>query len=130
MGDLESLSTERSLVAVVFEPLSLEMPWAEALRGILERAPAALPIVCQRFSATVPWPEMAQAGAFHAVTLPLDIRELRQSLGFVWAKRQRSRKVIRLPRRAAPLRRTKLVAYGYGFRGESSAVPAQCAEQH
>jgi DNA-binding NtrC family response regulator len=82
--NLRKLLRDRSVVAVLFEPKSLGISWSEALRLVLEIAPEALPMVCQRFSETVIWPDLAEAGAFHSLSLPLDARELRQSLGFVW----------------------------------------------
>jgi hypothetical protein len=89
--NLRKLLRDRSAVAVLFEPKALGISWEEALGLVLEIAPDALPMVCQRFSETVIWPDLAEAGAFHSLSLPIDARELRQSLGFVWtAKRAAS----------------------------------------
>jgi len=82
--NLRKLHRDRSVVAVLFEPNALGIAWKEALSRIIEAAPDSLPMVCQRFSETVAWPELAEAGAFHSLSLPLDVRELRQSLGFAW----------------------------------------------
>ncbi len=82
--NLRKLYRDRPVVAVLFEPNTLGIAWKEALSRIIEAAPDALPMVCQRFSETVVWPDLAEAGAFHSLSLPLDARELRQSLGFVW----------------------------------------------
>src|ERR1700677_507662 len=82
--NLRQLNQDRSVVAVLFEPTTLGTPWNDALTRILEAVPEALPLVCQRFSETAAWPDLADAGAFHALSLPLDECELRQSLGFVW----------------------------------------------
>jgi DNA-binding NtrC family response regulator len=90
-------SRQCEVVAVLFNPYALEQPWPQALESILDAAPKALPIVCHGFSSEIPWPEMAEAGAFHSLRLPFDLGEVRQSLGFVWAARQR-----RKPARQAP----------------------------
>jgi len=82
--NLRKLHRDRSVVAVLFEPNAMGIASNEALSRILEVAPDALPMVCQRFSETAVWPDLAEAGAFHSLSLPLDARELRQSLGFVW----------------------------------------------
>jgi hypothetical protein len=82
--NLRKLHRDRPVAAVLFEPKALGIPWNEALSRILEAAPDALPMVCQRFSETAVWPDLAEAGAFHSLSLPLDECELRQSLGFVW----------------------------------------------
>lgn len=88
LESLRKLHWDRRVVAVVFEPSALGFSWREALSKVLEVAPDALPMVCQRFSETAIWPELAEAGAFHSLSLPLDARELRQSLGFVWTAKR------------------------------------------
>lgn len=81
---LSDLHRERRVVAVLFEPYTFDLTWNEALRSVREAAPTALPIACHRFSDVIDWPQLAEGGAFHALRLPFDERELRQSLGFVW----------------------------------------------
>ena len=91
IAQLRDLSVERNLVAVLFEPEALGLASNQALRLIREAAPKALPILCQRLSEPDVWPELAEAGAFHSLPLPLNAGEVKQSLGFVWAaKRQRA----------------------------------------
>src|SRR5262249_4351651 len=82
---LRSLSVERNVVAVFFEPAALAMPWERALASIKEAAPHALPILCHRFSESLPWDLTAEAGVFHSLSVPFDLREIQQSLGFVWS---------------------------------------------
>jgi DNA-binding NtrC family response regulator len=104
LEELRNLSAERSVVAILFEPRALGNAWADALQAVLEASPKAFPIVCQSFSETVPWEDLATAGAFHSLSIPLNFRELQQSLGFVWAAtRQRG---IPLHRPAPQRRRT------------------------
>jgi DNA-binding NtrC family response regulator len=77
-------ANDNTLIAVFFDPKSLSLPQERALRVILEAAPGALPILCHRFAEVVDWPQLAEAGAFHSLRFPLDLREARQTLGFVW----------------------------------------------
>jgi DNA-binding NtrC family response regulator len=84
---LEEMSDD-NVVAVLFDANTLGVSWAEALKLVLDAAPSALPIVCHRFSETMEWPELAAAGAFHSLPLPLDPGEVRQSLGFAWSAKR------------------------------------------
>lgn len=83
-------ANDSNLIAVFFDPKILSLPQERALRVVLESAPGALPILCHRFAEAVDWPQLAEAGAFHSLRFPLDLREARQTLGFVWASRRRS----------------------------------------
>ena len=91
---------EDNIVAVLLDANSLGLSWAEALKAVLEFAPRTRPIACHRFSETVDWPQLAAAGAFHVLPLPLAAREMLQSLGFVWSARYS-------PSTAVPLHRPK-----------------------
>ena len=85
---LAELNSRRNVVAVLFSPRNLELPWDEALSGVLKAAPGAMPILCHGFADMIDWPQAAEAGAFHSLRLPFDLREVRQSLGFVWAAKR------------------------------------------
>lgn len=87
LSRLAELNVDHNLVTVLFSPKNLALPWEQALRAILDAAPKALPIVCHGFAETIDWPQVADAGAFHSLRLPFDVREVRQSLGFVWGAR-------------------------------------------
>lgn len=76
------------VVAVLFSPSSLGLPWKEALTSVLKTFPRAFPILCHGFADHIDWPEMADAGAFHSIPVPFSVAELRQSLGFVWGAKQ------------------------------------------
>jgi hypothetical protein len=80
---LRELSAGGNLVAVLFDAHALGLPWKHALDLVRGAAAPALPIPCHRLSDRVNWPELAEAGAFHALALPFDRSEVRQSLGFV-----------------------------------------------
>ena len=88
--ELAQANVDNNLIAVFFDPKSLSLPQERALRVILEAAPGALPILCHRFAEVVDWPQLAEAGAFHSLRFPLDLREARQTLGFVWEARRHS----------------------------------------
>ena len=77
------------VVAILFEPREVASSWQEALKIVRSAAPRALPVVCHRFSDWLPWHELAAAGAFHELWLPFDVREVRQSWGFVQEARLR-----------------------------------------
>jgi hypothetical protein len=86
---LRVVARTRQVVAVLFDASDLGVPVDQALRAARKAAPNARLISCHRFSDVVDWPELADAGAFHALAVPLDRNELRQSLGFVWSARLR-----------------------------------------
>jgi DNA-binding NtrC family response regulator len=82
---LSRLAAERIVPAVLFDPRSLRMAWHQAPAFVRQEAPNSHPILCYRFSELITWSELVNAGAFHSLRLPLDLREVRQSFGFVWA---------------------------------------------
>jgi hypothetical protein len=83
LGCLAELNNTHNLVSVLFIPKVLNLPWDRALRSVLDVAPGALPILCHGFAETIDWPQAAEAGAFHSLLVPFDLREVRQSLEFV-----------------------------------------------
>jgi DNA-binding NtrC family response regulator len=89
LDQLRELSSVRSPAAIVFDAADLGMAAKQALFLLQKFAPQALLIPCHRFSDVVNWPELAEAGAFHALALPFKPNEVRQSLGFVWSARLR-----------------------------------------
>lgn len=88
--DLAQASLDYNLIAVLFDPQYLSLPWDKVLRCILNTAPRTLPILCHRFAETIDWPEVAEAGVFHSLQWPLNQGEVRQSLGFVWGATRHS----------------------------------------
>ena len=92
---LDALNGRPKVVAVFFEPYSFDLPWRVALRSVMTAAPATLAIACHRFSDPLDWSDLARAGAFHALSLPFNERELRHSLGFVrMAQLQRAKDTV------------------------------------
>jgi hypothetical protein len=89
LDQLRDLTIARNVVAILFEPNGLGLSPEHALRSVRDVSAHAFLIPCHRFSDVVNWPELADAGAFHALALPFDQGEVRQSLGFVWAARLR-----------------------------------------
>jgi len=123
-GDgLSRLAAERIIPAVLFHPGGLRMSWQEALRLVREAAPVSHPILCHRFSEAIPWSELVQAGAFHSLRLPLDLREVRQSFGFVWAATSKSStNLVAFP---APSRIPALRALGISGGNTSEQKPEE-----
>lgn len=101
LNQLRALSRVSRPIAILFDAQSLALPWPDALRAVRAIASQALLIPCHRFSDIVNWPELAEAGAFHPLALPLDPNEVRQTLSFVWSARF-GRTVKLLPRQAEP----------------------------
>jgi hypothetical protein len=84
LAQLRQLSRERDVVVILFDPEPLAGSASHALQLVRGVVPEALQIVCQRFSNSIPWPELASAGAFHALRRPLSPSEFRLSLGFAF----------------------------------------------
>jgi DNA-binding NtrC family response regulator len=85
---LREMSDERDVVAVLFDARNLGGSWHDALASVRAAAPNALPIVCAGFADPIRWSDVADAGAFHELRLPIDDGELRRSLGFIWAAKR------------------------------------------
>jgi DNA-binding NtrC family response regulator len=112
LGQLREIGIERDLVAVLIDASALDLPTKHALQSVLEVLPKTLPIVCHKSSETIRWSELAEAGAFHALLLPLRASEVRQSLGFVWEAQRRLRSRIVVLRRLPPVCRRGAQATG------------------
>ena len=84
LAQLRTVGWQRDVVAVLFDPGTLAASASHALQLVRNAAPDALQIVCQRFSDSIPWPDLASAGAFHALRRPLSPSEFRVSLGFAF----------------------------------------------
>ncbi len=106
---LKELRRNRNVVAILFDSRSLGLSVLQALESARAIAPQAQLIPCYRFSEVVNWPDLAEAGAFHALALPFDTREIRQSLGFVWSARLRKTANV-VPMRPASERPRELAA--------------------
>lgn len=85
---LREMSATENVVAVLFDARNLGVSWNDALESVLAAAPTALPIVCTGFSESVRWPELADAGAFHELLVPINEGEARRCLGFIWAAKR------------------------------------------
>src|SRR4051794_5382236 len=82
---LTEIATREKVVAVLFDATPLGLSWEHALQRIANIAPEAHPVICHEFSDPIDWPRLVEAGAFHSLARPLNAREVRQSLGFIWA---------------------------------------------
>lgn len=102
VADIGQVAGRARVIAVLFDAKAGDGSWTSALRSIQEAAPEALPILCHTSSERIPWPDLAEAGAFHALLLPLHAAEVRQSLAFVCAARARRRQIRMMPTRRQP----------------------------
>ena len=105
---LADISARGDVVAVVVDPAAAKVPWRQAISAVRKVAPKALPIVCHRLSNAIDWVEASTAGAFDLLGLPLDMGELRQSLGFAWAAKNKRFQLILMtePERSRVLRKS------------------------
>jgi DNA-binding NtrC family response regulator len=108
-SELRELRQNRNVVAILFDARNLSLSIPQALESVRAIAPQAQLIPCYRFSEVVNWPDLAEAGAFHALALPFDTGEIRQSLGFVWSARLRKTANV-VPMRPASERPRELAA--------------------
>jgi len=94
LDGLVKLGSRRDVVAAMVQPQAIDLPWKQTLAAVRQAAPDAAVILCHRFSDAIDWAEASAEGAFSLLHLPLDLGELRQSLGFVWAARNKRFHVI------------------------------------
>jgi hypothetical protein len=107
LDQLRELAEVSNPIAILFEAGSLGLPCDQAVRAVREIDSRPLLIPCYRFSDVLSWPELADAGAFHALALPLDPGEVRQSLSFVWSARFRgARALLTMPSAVSSDRRS------------------------
>jgi DNA-binding NtrC family response regulator len=88
LGALRDMCGSREVSAVVFDARSFGLSWHDALESVLGSAPRALPVLCAGFAESIPWPELAEAGAFHVLRRPIKESEARHTLGFIWAAKR------------------------------------------
>jgi hypothetical protein len=63
--------------------------WLDAVRLLRSALPEVRPVACHGFPEPIDWPALCDAGAFHALWLPLQENEVRRSFGFVWEAEKR-----------------------------------------
>ena len=80
---LEDLCRRNDVVAVLLNAPTLDVPWEDALKAVRAVAPEARTVICTSAPEMHRRREMTEAGAYHTLLLPLDSREVRQSLSFV-----------------------------------------------
>jgi hypothetical protein len=90
LQDLMDRQSRRTPNAVLFHRGALGgVSWSHSIRLLRESLPGVPVVACHGFNETVHWPDLAAAGAFHSLSLPMKESEVRQCLGFVWAAKQR-----------------------------------------
>jgi hypothetical protein len=91
LGEIAGAQADRKTVAAFVHRdfLGREYSWVEAIRRLKLTLPGIRVIACHGFAESIDWPELCDAGAFHALWFPLKENEVRQSLGFVWGAEKR-----------------------------------------
>ena len=86
-----NLHDAASAQAVLFhrDALGPGCSWLDAVRRLRCELPEARLIACHGLWEAIDWPQLSDAGAFHALGLPLRVSEVRQSLGFLSAAQKR-----------------------------------------
>jgi hypothetical protein len=81
-GDMGEASEAK---AVLFhrDALGAGCSWLEAVRRLRLALPDVRLVACHGLAESIDWPELCDAGAFHALGLPLNENEVRKSLGFI-----------------------------------------------
>jgi hypothetical protein len=78
--------------------------WHDAVRLLSLALPGIRLVACHGFTEPLDWPNLCDAGAFHALWLPLKEDEVRQSLGFISeAQKKTVSRSTELPARRAGL---------------------------
>jgi hypothetical protein len=112
LGEIAAALRNRGTVALLLfrDALGPERSWAEVIRLLRPALPNVRLIACHEFSEPIDWPALSDAGAFHALCLPLKENELRQCLGFVWEAGKRLPDSIRKPPVAVAARPRELIS--------------------
>jgi hypothetical protein len=84
VGDLREAVSART-VLFYRDALGPGCSWLDAVRRLKRALPGVRLIACHGLAESIDWPELCDAGAFHALGLPLRANEVRKSLGFISA---------------------------------------------
>lgn len=84
VGDLRDAASART-VLFYRDALGPGCSWLDAVRRLKGALPGVRLIACHGLAESIDWPELCEAGAFHALGLPLSANEVRKSLGFISA---------------------------------------------
>jgi hypothetical protein len=81
----DDLHEAGSAQAVLFhrDALGPGCSWLDAVRQLRLALPEVRLVACHGLWESIDWPVLCDAGAFHALGLPLRSNEVRQSLGFI-----------------------------------------------
>ena len=95
------IEASRQIVAVLFssDALGPGKSWLETIRALRLALPKLRLVACHSFTESIDWPELCDAGAFHALWLPLKEDEVRRTLGFIWA----AESSLRVPLKTIPV---------------------------
>lgn len=106
LPDLADAQADGKTAAVLFhrDAFGVDCSWLEAVRLLKLVVPGVRLVACHGFPEQIDWPRLCDAGAFHALWLPLKQNEIRKSLGFISEAEARGTGVAFPPDRR-PLRR-------------------------
>jgi hypothetical protein len=96
--------------------------WIDAVRLLKSALPDVRPVACHRFSESIDWPALCDAGAFHSLWLPLEKNEVLRSFGFVWEAEKRIAGAARRVPMTVPVRKWPDLAHGVPTRVMASAA--------
>jgi hypothetical protein len=80
LASLEPIDSSR-IAAILFDREAAGHTWLDAASSLRRMKPGVRLVACHGFFEPVPWPELAAAGVFHALRVPLIESEVHQSLG-------------------------------------------------
>lgn len=89
--ELAAAQKNRKTVAVLFsrDAVGSGHSWIGTTMKLKLALPQVRLVACHAFPESIDWPELCDAGAFHALWLPLKENEVRRTLGFVWEAEKR-----------------------------------------
>jgi len=123
LREVAAAQANRRTIAVLFHREAFGYcSWIDAVQRLKFALPEARAVAFHGFAEPIDWPGLCDAGAFHALWLPLKEDDVRQSFGFVWEAEQR----LARPAAAKKLSATQRIAPGLA-RGARTRVMASAA---
>ena len=116
LPDLADAQADGKTAAVFFhrEAFGSNCSWFEAVRLLKLVVPGVRLVACHGFQEPIDWPELCDAGAFHALWLPLKENEVRRSLGFISEAEKRKEPALVPLAILSPPRRAPDVSAAHG----------------
>jgi hypothetical protein len=110
LSDVTAAQPGRRTTALLFHRDAFaSCSWLEAVRILRSALPEVHLVACHGFSEPIDWPALCDAGAFHALGLPLKEDEVRQGFGFIWEAERRRTEIVPATVRARKLSVTQRI---------------------